>query len=209
MNDRYVYELHWTLASASPRRRDLLRQVGIDPQIRPAQIEEIEQGTRPAEIALDNARRKLEAVQDEVREGLLLAADTVVVLDGRVLGKPADADDARRMLIELSGREHRVITAYALSYQDVGRTVMHAETTRVEFRPLTNTLIDRYIRTGEPFDKAGAYGIQGAAAAFVTRVQGCYFTVVGLPLSRVLADAGTLVSVHPHSLSQHEGARNG
>ncbi len=179
-------ELAWTLASASPRRLSLLRQVGIEPRVLPARIEEANGGEDPELAALENARRKSLAVRGQVTGGILLAADTVVVVDGKALGKPANAADAERMLGRLSGRSHDVVTAFSLLWVERGRWVEECERTQVRMRTLPTGEIDRYLATGEPFDKAGAYGIQGQAAAFVERVDGCYFNVVGLPLARVL-----------------------
>ena len=183
---RAPQELRWTLASASPRRLNLLRQVGIEPIVIPAEVEEVNGGRSPVEMALENARRKAETVRPKVDHGILLAADTVVVLGGETLGKPGDAAEAERMLARLSGRTHEVITAFSLLWVERGLEVQDSERTRVRMRTLPTCEIERYVATGEPFDKAGAYGIQGAAAAFVEWVEGCYFNVVGLPVSRVL-----------------------
>ncbi|MFH0882894.1 MAG: Maf family protein [bacterium] len=179
-------ELPWTLASASPRRLRLLRQVGIEPRVIPADIDEENGGSPPERAALENARRKAVAVRDRVENGILLAADTVVILDGESLGKPVDAAEAERMLARLSGRTHEVITAFSLLWVERGLEMEDSERTQVKMRTLPTCEIERYVATGEPFDKAGAYGIQGAAAAFVERVEGCYFNVVGLPISRIL-----------------------
>ena len=181
---------HWTLASASPRRLALLRQVGIEPSVMPASVDEIENGHPAGELAVLNAIAKADAVEPAIGDGLLLAADTVVVIDGVLLGKPGDADEARAMLNRLSGRQHEVITGYSLRCPARQLRVDGSETTHVRMRTLLPWEIDQYIATGEPFDKAGSYGIQGAAAPFVDRIEGCYFNVVGLPLSAILAKVG-------------------
>jgi septum formation protein len=177
--------LPWTLASASPRRATLLRNVGIEPTILPAEIDEIGGGD-PGETALKNAVMKADAVSSRVVSGLLLAADTVVIVNDDVLGKPDSAEHAREMLDILSGREHEVLTAYSLRWVEHGFRADDTETTRVKMRTFMPAERDRYISSGESSDKAGAYGIQGGAAAFVTGVEGCYFNVVGLPIAAVL-----------------------
>lgn len=181
-----VQQLPWTLASASPRRLALLRQVGIEPVVAPSDIPEIENGDRPENIAVRNAAAKADAVEGKVKEGILLAADTVVVVDGESLGKPATPEDARAMLQRLSGREHEVHTGFSLRWLNSSYRLDSFERTLVEMRTLRSGEIDAYIESGEPFDKAGGYGIQGAAAAFVTRLSGCYFNVVGLPVARIV-----------------------
>ncbi len=179
-------DLPWTLASTSPRRKALLEAVGLQPFILPVRIEEADDGAGAEEIALENARRKAEAALPGVEEGLLLAADTVVVVDDRILGKPAGRGAAAGMLRTLSGRWHRVITAVSLHWVERELHDTFHESSRVHFRELTEAEIARYVESGEPLDKAGGYGIQGAAGGFVDRVEGCYFTIVGLPLARVL-----------------------
>jgi len=174
------------LASASPRRRELLTQAGFLFTVRPANIpEDPLPGEDPAAYVARLARQKAQAVFDDAAdpEVLVLGADTTVTLDDQILGKPADADDARRMLRMLSGRTHRVITGVALV--SAGAAQVAAEATSVRFLTLSDTEIDSYIATGEPMDKAGAYAIQGRAARWIPRVEGCYFNVVGLPLALV------------------------
>jgi len=177
------------LASASPRRAALLRQVGLPFDVRVSDVaEEAEEAGRgPEAVALEHARRKALAVARELPGRLVLGADTVVVLGAEVLGKPAGPDEARGMLRALSGREHEVITAVAIAIvaSDGARVLAeHAEHTRVTFRALSDGEIERYVAGGEPLDKAGAYGIQGHGALLVSQIDGCYFNVVGLPLSR-------------------------
>jgi septum formation protein len=178
------------LASASPRRAELLKQVGLEFRVLPSRVEE---RRRPREaaaayvkrLARDKAADVLERLcRRGLRSGRVLGADTVVVLAGRVLEKPRDAAEARAMLARLSGHRHQVLTGVSLIDVGTRRTQSVVELTEVEFRRLAPVEIAAYVATGEPLDKAGAYGIQGAAAAFVRRIEGCYFNVVGLPLAR-------------------------
>ena len=173
------------LASASPRRRDLLNLVGIAHEVRPANIDEtMRPREAPRRYAERLAREKASAIATRDPDLITIGADTVVVINRKVLGKPADADDAARMLRMLSGREHTVITAVAVSH---GRKLRSAiEEVRVKFRRLRDDEIDAYIAMGEPMDKAGAYGIQGYGATIVERIEGDYFAVMGLPLVRLV-----------------------
>jgi septum formation protein len=173
------------LASASPRRRELLNLIGIAHEVRPANIDEtMRPREAPRRYAERLAREKASAIATRDPDLITIGADTVVVISRKVLGKPADADDAARMLRMLSGREHTVITAVAVSR---GRKLRSAiEEVRVKFRRLRDDEIDAYIAMGEPMDKAGAYGIQGYGATIVERVEGDYFAVMGLPLVRLV-----------------------
>ena len=188
------------LASASPRRRELLAQVGYKFEVLPAHIpEDPLAGEDPIVYVTRLARQKAEAVFREVSAGktsaektlpggqassiAVLGADTTVTLDNAILGKPEDAADAARILRLLSGRTHRVITGVALVTAD--GTEVAAEATAVRFLTLSDEEIAAYIATGEPMDKAGAYGIQGHAARWIPRIEGCYFNVMGLPLALV------------------------
>ena len=181
------------LASASPRRRELLAQAGYEFDVCPAHIpEEPLPGEDPVSYVTRLAREKAEAVYEgQGTEGLrdsglvVLGADTTVTLDGHILEKPRDAEDAARMLRMLSGRTHRVITGVAVA--SAAGTEVAAEVTAVRFVTLSDEEIAEYIASGEPMDKAGAYGIQGRAAKWIPRVEGCYFNVVGLPLALVAA----------------------
>lgn len=174
------------LASASPRRRDLLRLIGIPHEIRPADIDETYiNGEQPRQHAERLARAKADKVAATESDALVIGADTIVVVDGNVLGKPGNEADAVRMLSMLSGRSHVVITAVATAYD--GRVVSGVEEVVVAFRDLSHEEIESYIATGEPMDKAGAYGIQGFGATIVRRVEGDYFAVMGLPLVRLTA----------------------
>jgi septum formation protein len=170
------------LASASPRRQELLRTAGIAFTVRPAEVDE---QALPGETPEAYVRRLAEAkARARWRPGeVTVGADTVVTLDGLLLGKPGDAADARRMLRMLSGRTHQVLTGVCLF--DGSETRSAVETTAVEFLDLSDQEIEHYVAGGEPLDKAGAYGIQGEASKFVKRIDGCYFNVVGLPLARL------------------------
>jgi len=176
------------LASASPRRAELLRSIGFPFTVHASNVPESplpnESGTAFARRA---AREKALAVAAERRGEWILAADTIVLIDGEILGKPVDAGVARGMLELLSGREHRVVTAFVLVRPDGTVAEDVAVETVVEFRRLTGAEIDAYIDTGEPRDKAGAYAIQGGAAGFVSRVGGSYTNVIGLPMDELRA----------------------
>ena len=172
------------LASSSPRRLQLLQQIGIEAEVRPAAFDELSTGKMADEVVLVNAVGKCQAVCAACGDKVpVIAADTVVVLDGKILGKPKDAADAVRMLTELSGRKHKVLTGVAVSFD--GRQLAEVCETEVIFRTLTAAEIAEYVATGEPLDKAGAYGIQGRGAVFVEKINGCYNNVVGLPLTRL------------------------
>ncbi len=195
------------LASGSPRRRELLAQAGYVFEVRPADVnEDVRAGEAPAAYVTRLAREKALAVFEEAEtrdkgignSGLVvLGADTTVTLDGEILGKPADAADAARMLRRLGGRTHRVMTGVAVvtrpgdedlplgTLESNLRVESAVEVTAVEFAAMSDAEIAAYIATGEPMDKAGAYGIQGMAAKWIPRIEGDYFNVVGLPLARV------------------------
>lgn len=181
------------LASQSPRRRELLGQMGFSFTVRPAKGEELPHPElTPAQLVEELARQKaLEVSAEAEADDVVVAADTVVAIDGKVLGKPHDKVHAAQMLSALSGREHTVYTGVAVKR---GETLLvEHEATQVRFRPLTEREIDLYIKTGEPMDKAGSYGIQGYGALLVEGIRGDYFNVVGLPicrLGRMLAQVG-------------------
>lgn len=180
------------LASASPRRLELLRQVGLEPQVRPVEIDE---SRKPGE-ELDRfvERLAVEKVQAGLREAAVdlgdgvwaIGADTEVVLGGQALGKPRDAADARRMLRSLSGREHQVMTGVAVGRTGSDRVASLVVVTRVRVKAMSDAEIDGYVATGEPMDKAGGYGIQGVGAFMVAGISGSYTAVVGLPLFETL-----------------------
>lgn len=175
------------LASASPRRRELLSQAGISFVIQPGNVEEDlgKLNGSPAEKAKQLAFMKAKDIADRNSEGLVLGADTIVVVDGIIFGKPENEADACRMLTELSGREHSVITGLVLIDSSNGEYRTGHEETRVRFARLDKNEIEAYIRTGEPFGKAGAYALQGMGALLVEGINGCYSNVVGLPLMRL------------------------
>lgn len=173
------------LASASPRRLELLRALGLEPLVRPADVDEtLRPGEDPHDAAERLARAKAAAVAAAAPEGsVVLAADTIVVLGGEALGKPRDDDDARRMLRALRGRAHDVVTGVALARD--GRLVSGRETTEVLFAPMTDEEVDAYVASGEPADKAGAYALQGLGGLFVERITGTPSNVIGLPFRLV------------------------
>lgn len=173
------------LASSSPRRRELLNLVGITHKVRPANLDETRLPREtPRRHAERLAREKAAAIATHDPNVVTIGADTIVVINRRVLGKPENAAEAARMLARLSGREHTVITAVAVSRGGNLRSAI--EEVRVKFRRLSKREIDAYIATGEPMDKAGAYGIQGFGATIVERIDGDYFAVMGLPLLRLV-----------------------
>jgi septum formation protein len=176
------------LASASPRRRELLAQLAIPFTVLPANIDE---SVVPGEVPWTYTRRvayaKAQHIARQCPTAVVLGADSVVVLEHSILGKPRNPDDARQMLSRLSGRAHTVMTAVAVLYYVRHVVCLDVVQTLVRFRPLSPSAIEHYIATGEPMDKAGAYAIQGAAAAFVKSWEGCYTNVVGLPLRRTAA----------------------
>ncbi len=172
------------LASASPRRAELLHQAGISfTIIKPVLEEKLDMKKTPCDIALTLADNKARFVAQKLDRGVVLAADTLVVYQGELMGKPVDNDDARRMLRLLSGSRHEVITGLVLLDAASGLVEKDYSKTTVWMKGLSEQEIDEYVKGGEPLDKAGAYGIQGKAALFVDRIEGCYFNVVGLPLS--------------------------
>ena len=171
------------LASQSPRRKELMGLFHIPFTVRVSDADEtMDPALSPAEAVALVSRRKAEAVSRK-QDDVVIAADTIVVCGGQILGKPKDAADASRILHLLSGRDHQVMTGMTLLRGDVCKTV--TEITDIHFRALSDREIDAYIRTGEPMDKAGAYGIQGGAALFAERLQGDYYNVMGLPVCRL------------------------
>jgi septum formation protein len=177
------------LASASPRRAEILRKAAIPFETQITLLDEwILPGELPGDyvrrLALEKARAAAKARRDS-SDDLLIGADTAVVAANEILGKPESSEDARRMLRLLRGTIHEVHTGLAVLRQSDGIECVVEEITRVSFAPLSEDEIDSYIATGEPFDKAGGYGIQGVAGRYVTRVEGCYFNVMGLPLARL------------------------
>ena len=186
------HEFKLILASTSPRRSEILRNAGFDFEVVPVHADE---SLRPGEAATDYVRRLAEEKARIVARQLakdaagdstfIIAADTVVVIDNEILGKPSSAANARDMLHRLSGKTHEVYTGLSVLRGNASRTVV--EMTRVTFVTLSKQEIEDYIATGEPFDKAGAYAIQGQGGNFISRIEGCYFNVMGLPLARLYA----------------------
>ncbi len=175
------------LASRSPRRKKLLKQMNLDFKVIKIDIDESRKDQEsPLKMVKRLAEEKLESARIKVKEGIIITADTTVVLDGDILAKPEDETDAKRMLGTLSGRTHLVYTGFALFNTETGRKIVDYEKTAVTFRELTKNEIDDYVRTGSPMDKAGSYGIQDDfGAVFVKKINGDYYNVVGLPVSRL------------------------
>lgn len=172
------------LASNSPRRRELLTQIGLSFTVSPADADEsVLTGESPEAYAVRVALDKARIAAERAGEGIVIAADTIVVVGDSILGKPADANEAAGMLALLAGKEHRVVTALAVMDAGTARSATRTSVTKVWFRDLTEREIAAYVATGEPMDKAGAYGIQERGALLVDRIEGCYSNVVGLPLS--------------------------
>lgn len=174
------------LASSSPRRAELLKQIGLNYQIMVCDVDEtLLPGMSPPELVEFLAERKAAAVARNLHEGIVLGADTVVVWQGQVLGKPLNEEDAFSMLVKLQGSTHDVYTGVALIDVHSGKIMVGHEKTRVFFRNIEEDEIRRYVASGEPLDKAGAYGVQGLAAIYINKLEGCYTNVVGLPLARL------------------------
>ncbi len=175
------------LASASPRRAEVLRDAGLQFEAISTRVDEaLQPNERAEELVQRLAEAKARSAAAHAQgPAIVVGADTEVVVDSVVLGKPASAGDAREMLRRLSGGTHRVVTGLVAIRLPDGATRAELETTQVTFAPLCPEEIEDYVASGEPFDKAGAYAIQGRAGRFVTRVEGCYFNVVGLPLARL------------------------
>lgn len=181
------------LASASPRRKEILENFGFSLNVVVKNIDETSEETKIEDKIMDIANKKVMEVAKEHRDENVVGSDTVVVVDNKILGKPKDKTEAYNMLKMLSGREHKVITAF--SYVNIGKKLFYKDydTTKVFFKELSDEEIEWYIKTGEPFDKAGAYGIQGKGAFLVLKIEGDFFNVMGFPLGkfvRFLNDAG-------------------
>lgn len=185
------------LASSSPRRQEILRQIGLDFEVKANEVDEtIPVGTPPHEAVSELAYRKAWGTANLEPEAVVIGADTIVLHENRILGKPLNRSDAVETLRSLSGSEHLVITGFCVIEAATGKVVRANETTRVFFRRLTDAEINAYVDSGEPMDKAGSYGIQGLGAVLVEKIDGCYFNVVGLPvshLSQVLKSFGVEV----------------
>jgi septum formation protein len=183
------------LASASPRRQQLLNQIGVKFQVVPSTIDEImDNSMEPSQVAMSLASQKCEDVVSRIdRDCIVIAADTIVIRGNRMLGKPESEEDAFEMLKSLNGQWHEVITGICLHRTCDGRVIRSYESTKVKMAERTDDFLRSYINTREPFDKAGAYGIQGYGSLIVEKIDGCYFNVMGLPvykLSLVLNELG-------------------
>jgi len=174
------------LASASPRRFDLMQQIGISPEIMTSDVNEEWDGKLSGrELAQQLALKKVQACANKVWEGIIISADTVVILEDRIYGKPKDFNQAMEMLCSLNGKKHSVITGIAVLERPEGKVMIDYEETYVVFKTLTDDEIRSYIEWGESWDKAGGYGIQGKGALLVERIEGDYYNVVGLPLQKM------------------------
>ena len=181
------------LASGSPRRREMMQLIGMPFTVRVSEADEDILSCSPEETVMTLAARKAAAVKKDAPGCCVIGADTIVYLDGQIIGKPVDKDDAFRILSLLSGREHTVYSGVCILTDE--KELRFFETTRVTFAKLSKEEIEDYIASGEPMDKAGSYGVQGIGAVLVERVDGCYFNVIGLPvptLYRKLSDLGIL-----------------
>ncbi|MBD5633734.1 MAG: septum formation protein Maf [Candidatus Eremiobacteraeota bacterium] len=192
------------LASASPRRYELLTSLGLHVRVLPSDVDEGDRpGYGPRELAAFHAAAKAGAVAVREPAALIVAADTVVDVGGTSFGKPRDATEAAEMLAALSGRTHLVHTAYVAVDGSSGRRIDGISSTEVRFATLSADSIDRYIATGEPFDKAGSYGIQGRGSALVERIDGDFYTVMGFPLGEFVRRLGELAYRLPPGLTRH------
>nr|BDT27339.1 Maf family protein [Bacteriovorax sp. HI3] len=190
-SDKY----HLVLGSQSPRRKQLLSYINIPFQILTADLDEVSDETAPDRIAMDLASQKARAVMDKasgIENPFIISSDTIVVLDGKLYGKPKDKDDARAILNELSDKTHQVITGVSFLFVDQAtkklREHLFFDSTEVTFTEISKELMDDYIATGESLDKAGAYGIQGASLTFISNLSGSYSNVVGFPLDKVVGE---------------------
>ena len=188
------------LASQSPRRLKLLEQLGLHPEVIPSTApEEFDASLSIEENVISNAELKAKAVSESIEDGIIVGADTVVVLDDEVFGKPSDSADAFRMLRKLSGNMHRVLTAFCVYSTPEERYFTDMETTGVFFKEQSDEEIERYIASEQPFDKAGAYGIQDKTALFVKKIEGSYENVMGFPLTlfyKAMTDPNNIKSLN-------------
>jgi len=181
------------LASISPRRENLLRMIGFDFEVVHSQVDEqSEVYTIPEVHVLELAQKKALKVAEKINSGLIIGADTIVVLNNQILGKPKDAKQAKKILQQLSGKTHTVYTGFAVVEKPSGAVLNEFVKTLVSFRRLADEEIDRYIQSGSPFDKAGGYGIQDQGALFVEKIDGCFYNVMGLPVTKLYQALGKL-----------------
>lgn len=187
------------LASSSPRRKQLLEEIGLKFDIFPADIDEdIKKGESPEEHTLRLAEKKAKTAAKKVKDSWVIGADTIVFIDNRILGKPSDIHEAREMLLLLSNRYHRVITAFCLFNSATGENIKRVVESMVKIKNLTNKEIEDYLKTGEPLGKAGAYAVQGIGGFMVEKIEGSYTNVVGLPMEefqKVLEETGIIKKV--------------
>ncbi len=174
------------LASISPRRKELLNRLGLKYKVLIPKVSESPMNLSPIKYAQVLAKLKVDSVKRQVRKGIIIGMDTIVVMGKKIFGKPKDNKEAKKMIVMLAGKTHNVITGIYLLQLPDGRIAKGYELTKVKFRKLTNSEIEQYIKTKEPYDKAGAYGIQGKAGLFVESINGCYFNVVGFPVTKFL-----------------------
>lgn len=180
------------LASSSPRRKELLKTAGLEFEIHVKDVDEsVPEGTPPAEAAKMTAAKKAAAIASEYENGIVIGADTIVVANGKILGKPKNEADAAEMLKMLSGIEHEVITGVCIVCDGVSQSF--AQISKVKFYDLTDEEISAYVASGEPMDKAGSYGIQGLGCTLVERIEGDYFNIVGLPVAEVCRKIKALI----------------
>ena len=173
------------LASGSPRRKELLEQIGVTFEIHKTEGEECITSSVPTEVVKELSMQKAKEVAGVCDGDVIIGADTVVAAEGQILGKPKDAEDAMRMLRLLQGKSHEVITGVTVLLMEQQKTIQFAEVTKVHVFPMTEAQMEAYVRSGDPMDKAGAYGIQGRFAAYVSGIEGDYNNVVGLPVGRL------------------------
>jgi septum formation protein len=175
------------LASASPRREEILKKTGLPFRVVASNYhEEVDSAMSPRSLARLLSLKKAEAVAERYQKALVIGADTFIVFKGRIIGKPHTKAEARRMLTMLNGKTHTVITGFTIIDGESGKKVSRSAETTVVLKKLTRAEIDGYVRTGEPLDKAGAYAVQGIGAAIVSRIEGDYFNVMGLPFSKLV-----------------------
>ena len=182
------------LASISPRREHLLRMIGFDFEVIDSQVDEqSEVYTIPEVHVLELAQKKALKVAEKTNSGLIIGADTIVVLNNQILGKPKDTKQAKEILQELSGKTHTVYTGFAIVEKPSGEMLSEFVKTLVSFRKLADKEIDRYIQSGSPLDKAGGYGIQDQGALFVEKIDGCFYNVMGLPVTKLYQALGKFI----------------
>jgi septum formation protein len=175
------------LASSSPRRAKILSQIGFNFKVVPSTVEEVFNHHDPVEVSKDLALKKAAEIAERHPDNIVIGADTVVFLDKKILGKPVSDEDAYEMLRTLSAKTHEVYTAFAIVHKSTNKQMVDIERTEVTFRALSEEEIAEYVRSGEPMDKAGAYGIQDRSAVFVNKIVGDFYNVVGLPIARIYA----------------------